>query len=65
MKGLVMEISIQYKPTIEYLTKIGDSIAVHSRFNKSHIKHCTPCHEDHIDFIEQCAIDEREFEEEL
>lgn len=32
----------------------------HTRFNKEHYKDCKMCYDDHIDFVDQCEIDEQE-----
>lgn len=32
----------------------------HSRFDRGHYLQCEPCYDDHIDFIEQCRLDEIE-----
>lgn len=57
---IAMTVVIEYQPSEDYLTKIGNSIMFHSRFNHNHIKHCERCYEDHEDFVEQMRIDEIE-----
>lgn len=59
-----MTIIVKYQPTTDVLTKIRGSLAIHSRFNRKHFDHCTPCYEDYLDFVEQCRIDEIEETEE-
>ena len=31
----------------------------HSRFDEEHYRHCQPCYEDHLDFMQDCEMDAR------
>jgi hypothetical protein len=31
----------------------------HSRFDRDHYEHCDPCYQDHLDFMDEQALDAR------
>lgn len=37
---------------------IGTRAEYHSRFDDEHYSKCAPCYEDHLDFEEECRMDE-------
>ena len=37
---------------------IGTRAEYHSRFDREHYSKCEPCYEDHLDFEDECRMDE-------
>lgn len=50
-------------------TEIDLNDGTHSRFDESHYRDCQPCYEDHLDFMDEMAMearmDEAEFQSEF
>lgn len=40
-------------------TEIDLNDGTHSRFDADHYRHCQPCYEDHLDFMQEQEMDAR------